>query len=201
MHIVFSLLLITRLLINPNFAASELLGLNSYTIVITFYFGNIVVRNTFSSMLLIWTYFLVDAMRTIFMSLGHIFIVLICTTVIAQRATVDQVVAYSNNGDANVSLLSNNMVLQRDSDHTKFWGAAGKHGEVIIQIFSGDTLIDRYQELTLPKNYWVVHLKPMKAGGPYTITVQTPSAQFNYSNVLFGDVFLCSGQSNSTFTI
>jgi sialate O-acetylesterase len=42
---------------------------------------------------------------------------------------------------------------------------------------------------------WMVAMPPMRAGGPYIMTI-TASNQLTVSDILTGDVWLCSGQSN-----
>ena len=44
-------------------------------------------------------------------------------------------------------------------------------------------------------------LSPLKAGGPYTLTISTPHRILKYTNVLIGEVWLCSGQSNMEFML
>ena len=50
---------------------------------------------------------------------------------------------------------------------------------------------------------WRIQLPPIKAGGPYTISAVTPTGGEGISldDVLFGDVWVCSGQSNMGFTL
>ncbi len=44
---------------------------------------------------------------------------------------------------------------------------------------------------------WAVFLEPIEAGGPYTISVTSDvGCEAELEDVLFGDVWLCSGQSN-----
>ena len=43
---------------------------------------------------------------------------------------------------------------------------------------------------------WKVYLDPIEAGGPYNITASSGDCQITLSDVLFGDVWFCSGQSN-----
>ena len=43
---------------------------------------------------------------------------------------------------------------------------------------------------------WKVTLDPTDAGGPYVITASSGDCQITLSDVLFGDVWFCSGQSN-----
>jgi sialate O-acetylesterase len=44
-------------------------------------------------------------------------------------------------------------------------------------------------------------LPPIKAGGPYELTVAAPSGAIVFEDVLIGDVFLCSGQSNMEMSV
>jgi len=61
------------------------------------------------------------------------------------------------------------------------------------------TLTQRQSGLTL---CWRQALPPTAAGGPYTITFTASTGESGSLNdVLFGDVFLCSGQSNMQFSI
>lgn len=46
-----------------------------------------------------------------------------------------------------------------------------------------------------------VSLPPLTAGGPYELTVAAPSGALVVQDVLIGDVFLCSGQSNMEMTV
>lgn len=46
---------------------------------------------------------------------------------------------------------------------------------------------------------WRVSLDPVEAGGPYSVTAVTQSSTATLTDVLFGDVWLCGGQSNMYF--
>ncbi len=86
-------------------------------------------------------------------------------------------------------LISDGMVLQRDTE-LKIWGWAAP-GENIAIEFTGKqctTTADSSGE-------WMVILPPMQAGGPYKMTL-TASNSLTVSDILIGDVWLCSGQSN-----
>lgn len=49
---------------------------------------------------------------------------------------------------------------------------------------------------------WRIHLRPTAAGGPYNITFSTSSGEARVlSDVVFGDVFICGGQSNMEFSL
>ena len=48
---------------------------------------------------------------------------------------------------------------------------------------------------------WMIQLPAQQPGGPYSITVSTPSRRVRLDDVLFGVVWLCSGQSNMDFPV
>eukprot|EP00475_Leptophrys_vorax_P035507 TRINITY_DN5857_c0_g2_i3.p1 TRINITY_DN5857_c0_g2~~TRINITY_DN5857_c0_g2_i3.p1 ORF type:complete len:490 (+),score=107.73 TRINITY_DN5857_c0_g2_i3:98-1567(+) len=43
------------------------------------------------------------------------------------------------------------------------------------------------------------NIPPQQAGGPYNLTLSSVNSTLSIANVMFGDVFLCSGQSNMEF--
>ncbi|MBF9223067.1 sialate O-acetylesterase [Hymenobacter ruricola] len=86
-------------------------------------------------------------------------------------------------------LVSDGMVLQRDQP-MRIWGWA-KSGEGISVVFQGKT----YRATTGPDGQWRVTLPAMKAGGPYEMSLKA-SNELSVKDILVGDVWLCSGQSN-----
>jgi len=86
-------------------------------------------------------------------------------------------------------LVSDGMVLQRDT-HATVWGWAGESETVTIN-FNGRT----YRATTDTDGKWTVLLSELKAGGPYTMEINA-SNHITLQNVLVGDVWVCSGQSN-----
>ncbi len=86
-------------------------------------------------------------------------------------------------------LISDGMVLQRDAE-VKIWGWADK-GEKITIDFNGKT----YSAAVDPDGKWMVTLSPSKAGGPYTMEIDAAN-HLILKDILVGDVWLCSGQSN-----
>lgn len=91
-------------------------------------------------------------------------------------------------------LISNGMILQRDQK-VKLWGWASPGEKISIQ-FNGQTL-----NTTCSENLrWEATLAPMKAGGPYQMTV-TGENTIVLKEILLGDVWLCSGQSNMEFLL
>jgi sialate O-acetylesterase len=95
---------------------------------------------------------------------------------------------------ANISIpeiFSDNMVLQRRSEVT-FWGWA-KTGETVT--IKADWLTDAVSVQTGSQGTWKIILKTAEAGGPYTISIKGYN-ELTLGNVLIGEVWLCSGQSN-----
>lgn len=82
-------------------------------------------------------------------------------------------------------IFSSNMVLQRNSP-AKIWGRA-QSGKVVTVSLDGTEY-----KTTAVDGRFVVELPAQEAGGPHTIEVDG----IKLSNVMFGDVYLCSGQSN-----
>jgi len=86
-------------------------------------------------------------------------------------------------------LVGDNMVLQRDAN-VNIWGWAAV-GEKVAVKFNGKS----YHAVTGADGKWLIVLKPMKAGGPYTMDI-SGSNNISIKNILIGDVWFCSGQSN-----
>ncbi|MCD8289488.1 MAG: sialate O-acetylesterase [Prevotella sp.] len=84
------------------------------------------------------------------------------------------------------ALISDGMVLQRDVPN-KLWGKADA-GETVTVRFLKKT----YTAAADENGDWSVVLPAVKAGGPYELIV----SDIHINDVLAGDVWLCSGQSN-----
>lgn len=89
--------------------------------------------------------------------------------------------------------FGNHMVLQRDVIN-KIYGKASAN-EPITLVFNNKA----YNTISNKIGNWEINLPAQSAGGPFTIQVRTKSAQVILSDVLFGDVYLSSGQSNMAF--
>jgi sialate O-acetylesterase len=86
-------------------------------------------------------------------------------------------------------LIRDSMILQRDVK-IKIWGWASA-GEKLTIKFNGKKL-----KATADKDgKWLAWLSPMKAGGPYAMNIDA-SNHIIIHDILVGDVWLCSGQSN-----
>ena len=88
-------------------------------------------------------------------------------------------------------LFADHAVLQRDKP-LKVWGRAAP-GERVAVEFGGRTAGANAQS----DGRWSVDLGSFGAGGPQTLTARTASGQtLSRGDILLGDVWLCSGQSN-----
>ena len=84
------------------------------------------------------------------------------------------------------SVLSDGMILQRN-EPIKIWGWADEDENIEI-IWNGKS----YIATARPDGSWEYTLPAMAAGGPFQMVV----GDITIDNILIGDVFLCSGQSN-----
>ncbi len=89
------------------------------------------------------------------------------------------------------SIFSDNMVLQQKTDVT-FWGMATPGTSVSIEASWKVTA----RTVVKPDSTWRLKLKTTKAGGPYEVKLQVGDSTITYKNVMLGEVWLCSGQSN-----
>jgi len=91
-------------------------------------------------------------------------------------------------------LFTDHMVLQRDVP-TTIWGWAQPGREVTV------TLADKTATgVADAQGKWLARLGALPVGGPYTMTVAGPQA-VTVRDVLLGDVWLCSGQSNMQMSV
>jgi sialate O-acetylesterase len=86
-------------------------------------------------------------------------------------------------------LISDNMVLQRDRKIV-VWGWASANERVTVSFGN-----KQRKATASAKGTWSVELPPMKAGGPYTMKIAGKN-EIVVKDILIGDVWLCSGQSN-----
>lgn len=86
--------------------------------------------------------------------------------------------------------FSSNMVLQRDMP-VHAWGWADRNESVKIN-FNGFTK----KVKTGKTGKWSLQFPAMHYGGPYIMTVNGKENTLVFENILIGDVWLCSGQSN-----
>ncbi|XP_022055368.1 sialate O-acetylesterase isoform X2 [Acanthochromis polyacanthus] len=101
--------------------------------------------------------------------------------------------------DGNLSFASyygDHMVLQKSPDRAVLWGF-GPENEQVTVFLSGP--VTQKTLVTVTGGIWRVTLDPVDAGGPYNVTASSWGSKATLTDVLFGDVWLCGGQSNMFF--
>lgn len=88
-------------------------------------------------------------------------------------------------------MLSDGVVFQRNAE-MKWWGTANP-GEDIVLTFNNK----HYKTRSDNQGKWAICIPAQPAGGPFVVKVNN----LTINNVLIGDVFLCSGQSNMELPI
>ena len=116
------------------------------------------------------------------MKLKYSLIVLLLSTVIAKAQT------------SVASIFSDNMVLQRNAK-IPVWGLDKPNQTVTVKFHHQTKKVKTNKD-----GKWTVYLNNESAGGPYVLTIQG-SSLITISNILVGDVWLCSGQSNMEWTV
>ena len=91
-------------------------------------------------------------------------------------------------------LISNGLVLQRGAK-IKIWGWSAPNEKIAI-----DFINKKYKIKANNLGEWELLLPVQKAGGPHSMKI-TASNSIEINDILIGDVWLCSGQSNMAMTI
>lgn len=92
------------------------------------------------------------------------------------------------------AVISDGMVLQRDIQ-VPIWGTDEPGREVTVTFRD-----QRVSVIADAEGRWMVRLKALEAGGPFAMTV-TGSSTVTLHDVLVGDVWVCSGQSNMAMSV
>eukprot|EP00928_Gymnodinium_smaydae_P041597 TRINITY_DN2812_c0_g1_i1.p1 TRINITY_DN2812_c0_g1~~TRINITY_DN2812_c0_g1_i1.p1 ORF type:complete len:556 (+),score=67.35 TRINITY_DN2812_c0_g1_i1:229-1668(+) len=91
------------------------------------------------------------------------------------------------------------MVLQRAPSAAMVWGFAPPGTTIETDFNQGQY---KRKAVAGPDGIWRQTLLPNAAGGPYTLNFTASSGETaSLSDVLFGDVYLCGGQSNMQFSV
>ena len=93
------------------------------------------------------------------------------------------------------SIFSDHMVLQRDQVNS-IWGKADPGESVVVSV-------DGWSETVVADESgdWMATLEPLPAGGPHSIVVAAGEEQMVIEDVLVGEVWICSGQSNMQWSV
>jgi sialate O-acetylesterase len=91
-------------------------------------------------------------------------------------------------------LFTDNMVLQRGIA-APVWGWAAPGQQVRVTVSGASLKGASFTATAGADGKWMAKVGPYKAGGPYTLTIVGPQS-ITLTNIMFGDVWICSGQSN-----
>lgn len=121
------------------------------------------------------------------------------TRLLRKRVSIALLLCFSANALwAQVSLakiFSDNMVLQAHQP-IKVWGSAAAGEKVKV------TLGKNEKTINADKNgKWKLVFPAMDYGKPLTLKAAGKNSKVEYNNVLIGEVWLCSGQSNMAMTV
>lgn len=119
---------------------------------------------------------------------------LLCAALAAPAAAIAQAAVSSADHPFLNPLFSDDMVLQRGQSDP-VWGWTTPGATVRVSIAGKNA-----RAVAGADGAWMAHLPPLPTGGPYTLNVSGPQA-VTRTNVLVGDVWVCSGQSNMEFGI
>ncbi|XP_059212415.1 sialate O-acetylesterase-like isoform X2 [Centropristis striata] len=95
------------------------------------------------------------------------------------------------------SYYGDHMVLQKAPERAVLWGY-GPEGAQVTLYLKGQ-VDQKTSPVTVTKGIWKITLDPVEAGGPYTVIAVAENDSAVLTDVLFGDVWLCGGQSNMSF--
>lgn len=91
-------------------------------------------------------------------------------------------------------IFTDHAVLQRDQD-IRVWGTA-EAGKSVSVSLSDQTV----QAVADTNGRWQANFSALQAGGPYTLSVSdSANSPTQLNDIMIGDVYLCSGQSNMEF--
>jgi len=95
------------------------------------------------------------------------------------------------------SVISDNMVLQRNST-IRIWGTA-EAGEKVTVIPSWTT--DKFSVDADITGSWLVEIPTSEAAEKQTLKIEGASESLKFKNIMIGEVWICSGQSNMKFMV
>lgn len=94
------------------------------------------------------------------------------------------------------SIFSKGAVLQQ-LDSVPIWGWSDPNRTIIIEPTWGK---ETYKVISDNCGKWITNISTSCTGGPYKIKISSPTDTIVLSEILLGEVWLCSGQSNMEWT-
>ncbi|NXC52374.1 SIAE acetylesterase, partial [Aleadryas rufinucha] len=101
------------------------------------------------------------------------------------------------------SYYGDHMVLQKKPSGAVVWGH-GELGAMVTVTLSGAgglIVMEKTAQVKGSSGTWTTVLDPMDQGGPYALTAEQGLENVTLRDIYFGDVWLCSGQSNMAMTV
>ena len=92
------------------------------------------------------------------------------------------------------SIIGNNMVLQRNQSNA-IWGWADPKESINVSIHNQTSQIQAGDD-----GSWKLMLEPLPTGGPYEMVIRGKNT-LEFDNILSGEVWICSGQSNMQWSV
>ena len=92
-------------------------------------------------------------------------------------------------------LFSDHMVLQR-GEELPIWGTSSRRDRITISINGKEVKTRAGRD-----GKWQAILPTMEAGGPYTLSISGKKESLTIEDVLIGEVWICSGQSNMEWNL
>lgn len=89
------------------------------------------------------------------------------------------------------AIFGDNMVMQQRTE-APIWGQAGPGEDIEITSSWGQKATVKAEG----SGEWMTKLKTPEAGGPYEVKIKGKDSEITFKNVLVGEVWVCSGQSN-----
>ncbi|MEJ2006255.1 MAG: sialate O-acetylesterase [Cyclobacteriaceae bacterium] len=106
--------------------------------------------------------------------------------------------AFIQSGYAQLSvaeIFSDHMDLQR-GEVVPVWGWSEANDNITVE-FNEEVYTAKADEL----GFWQAEIPPMKTGGPYYMLIKGGAGEVLFNDVMIGDVWLCSGQSNMEWIV
>jgi sialate O-acetylesterase len=114
-----------------------------------------------------------------------------------------------NEGSTHLQLPTfwdSHMVLQREPAVSNIWGWAAPGANVSVTLDRGtitrsDITTVAFSIASNVTGIWSVDIPPQRAGSGYALHITDGSQSIVLEDVAFGDVYLCSGQSNMQMSV